>query len=197
MTPSRAVRLLSGGLLILALGCFVLTLVRITIDQAAVEQLQQLLPNAGKLPRSCIDDGVVSYTGISVMRGGSPSINNACLPGVKDPSEATLGAQPLVLLAVALLLIGIAIAARGWRWHRAVLVAICLVAIGLLVVDNLRFYTIFAARFPGADQGGGPSLLDSQAGPGLWALLGLLAGVIVLNAAYAGILFSRRALQRV
>jgi hypothetical protein len=193
-TTSRFVRGVLVALLTATLACFFLSVVRISFDQAAIDQIRQVAPNVGQPPQTCIDDGLVSYTGISLLTNSPPGINRACLSNVRDAGDAQLGVQPVVVVAALLLLAAIVSASLGRRWHRLLVAGLATVALVLMVVNNLRFFDAFQAHFGGAGPVAGPSLLQSQASAGFWAVTGLLAAACVTALGYEGVRLSRRAL---
>jgi len=114
-------RLASLLLLFSALGSLVLGMVRISFSPVFIAELQRL-PGLGTLPAACVDGGIASYSGLSLATGAAPSVNAACLTHIQDSAQASLGVQPLVLVAVLAILgaVGITLWDRaGIAWRAA------------------------------------------------------------------------------
>src|ERR1039458_10250002 len=106
-----ALRLVSLLLLLSALGSLVLDMVRISFSPVFIAELKRL-PGLGTLPAACVNGGIASYSGLSLATGGAPSVNAACLTRIQDAAQASLGVQPLVLVAV-LAILGAAAVTSG------------------------------------------------------------------------------------
>ena len=112
-----ALRLVSLLLLLSALGSLVLSMVRISFSPVFIAELQRF-PGLGTLPTACVNGGIASYSGLSLATGAAPSVNAACLTHIQDAAQASLGVQPMVLVAVLAILGAVGITLWGPRWHR-------------------------------------------------------------------------------
>ena len=107
-----ALRLASLLLLFFALGSLFLGMVRISFSPVFIAELQRL-PGLGTLPAACVDGGIASYSGLSLATGAAPSVNAACLTHIQDAAQASLGVQPMVLVAVLAILGAVGITLWG------------------------------------------------------------------------------------
>ena len=183
-----ALRLVSLLLLLSALGSLVLDMVRISFSPVFIAELKRL-PGLGTLPAACVNGGIASYSGLSLATGGAPSVNAACLTRIQDAAQASLGVQPLVLVAVLAILGAVGVTLWGPRWHRLTSGVLSVCAAVLLVVNAPNLAQAFATHF-----GHGASAVTSGPDAGLWVVDGLLLLVVVVQLASAGIAWARRAL---
>jgi hypothetical protein len=181
-------RTLSLLLLVAALASFAVSLARISFSPAFIAELQQV-PSLGKLPAACVSGGIASYSGLALALGGNPSVNSACLTQVRDAGQANLGVQPFALLGLLAVLAAGAVCAWAPRLWRLVSGALCLVAVGLLVMTTLNLGEVFARHFTrGSDAvASGPDL-------GLWVTCGPLLLVVLAQVGSVGLEWAREAL---
>ena len=183
-----ALRLASLLLLFSALGSLVLGMVRISFSPVFIAELQRL-PGLGTLPAACVDGGIASYSGLSLATGAAPSVNAACLTHIQASAQASLGVQPLVLVAVLAILGAVGITLWGPRWHRLASGPLSVGAAVLLAVDAPNLAGVFAGHF-----GHGASAVTSGPDVGLWVVDGLLLLVVLVQLASAGVAWARGAL---
>jgi hypothetical protein len=183
-----ALRLVSLPLLLAALGCLVLNMVRISFSPLLLSELQRF-PGLGTLPAACVNGGIASYSGLSLAAGGAPTVDTACLSRIQDAAQANLGVQPLVLVAVLAILGAVGITVWGPRWHRLTSGVLSICAALLLLVDAPNLAQAFAGHF-----GHGASAVTSGPDAGLWVVDGLLVVVVLAQLASAGVAWARRAL---
>jgi hypothetical protein len=181
-------RLVSLLLLLAALGSFVLGMVRISFSPTFIAALQQF-PRLGPLPAACVNGGIATYSGLSLVAGGAPAVNAGCLSQIQNPGQANLGIQPLALLAALAIVGAAAVSARGLRWHRLATGALSVVAVALLLVNTLRLVDVFAGHF---DKG--TAALASGPDLGLWVVGGLLLLAAIAQVCSAGLGWARLAL---
>jgi hypothetical protein len=184
----RLLRLVSLLLLLAVIGSFGLGMVRISFSPAFITELQQL-PGLGALPSACVSGGLATYSGLSLVAGGTPAVNAACLSKIQDTGQANLGIQPLALLAVLAVLGAAAVTIRASRGHRLVCAVLSVVAGALLVVNASRLAQVFASHF-----GRGAAAITSGPDLGLWVVTGLLLLVVLAQLGSAGLGWARRAL---
>jgi hypothetical protein len=183
-----ALRLISLPLLLAALACLYLSMVRISFSPLLLSELQRF-PGLGTLPPACVSGGIASYTGLSLAAGGAPTVNTACLSRIQDAAQADLGVQPLVLVAVLVILGAVAVTVWGPPWHRLTSALLGAGAALLLLVNAPLLAQVFAGHF-----GHGASAVTSGPDPGLWVVDGLLLLVVLAQLASAGVAWARRAL---
>lgn len=179
---TRLLRVLSLILLLAALVSLGLSMARITFSPGLLAELNAL-PGLGSLPQACVTGGIAAYSGLTLVWGGAPAVNAACLSQVQDSGQANLGIQPPALAAALLILGAVLITVRAPRRHGLMTAGLCLVAAVLLLVDALRLGGVFASHF-----GRGGSAVVSEPDLGLWVVDGLLLVVASapLAAAAAG-----------
>jgi hypothetical protein len=183
-----ALRLGSLLLLLSALGSLVLGMVRISFSPVFIAELQRL-PGLGTLPAACVNGGIASYSGLSLATGGAPSVNAACLTRIQDAAQASLGVQPLVLVAVLAILGAVGITVWGPRWHRLTSGVLSSCAAVLLAVDVPNLAQAFAGHF-----GHGAAAVTSGPDAGLWVVGGLLLLSVLAQVAVSGLVWARGAL---
>jgi hypothetical protein len=183
-----ALRVVSLLLLLSALGSLVIGMVRISFSSVFITELERF-PGLGTLPPACVNGGIASYSGLSLATGGAPSVNAACLTRIQDAAQASLGVQPLVLVAVLAILGAVGITVWGPRWHPLTSGVLSVCAAVLLVVNAPSLAQVFAGHF-----GHGASAVTSGPDAGLWVVDGLLLLVVLAQLASAGLAWTRRAL---
>jgi hypothetical protein len=183
-----ALRVVSLLLLLSALGSLVIGMVRISFSSVFITELERF-PGLGTLPPACVNGGIASYSGLSLATGGAPSVNAACLTRIQDAAQASLGVQPLVLVAVLAILGAVGITVWGPRWHRLTSGVLSVCAAVLLFVNAPSLAQVFAGHF-----GHGASAVTSGPDAGLWVVDGLLLLVVLAQLASAGLAWARRAL---
>jgi hypothetical protein len=183
-----ALRVVSLLLLLSALGSLVIGMVRISFSSVFITELERF-PGLGTLPPACVNGGIASYSGLSLATGGAPSVNAACLTRIQDAAQASLGVQPLVLVAVLAILGAVGITVWGPRWHPLTSGVLSVCAAVLLVVNAPSLAQVFAGHF-----GHGASAVTSGPDAGLWVVDGLLLLVVLAQLASAGLAWARRAL---
>lgn len=185
-----ALRLAAAVPLLGAVAASALGTVTITFSSTLVGELQ-LLPGQG-LPAPCIQHGIATYSGASLVAGTSPVVNTACLRHLAASSgQAAVGAQPLMVVAA--LLVASALAALAWRWRgwRVVAAAAPLAAALLVLLEWALFAGIFEGHFRPRVSAGAVAAVPAT---GLWTACGLLllAALVSPLAGAAG--WARRAL---
>jgi hypothetical protein len=183
-----ALRLVSLLLLLSALGSLVLSMVRISFSPVFIAELQRF-PGLGTLPTACVNGGIASYSGLSLATGGAPTVNAACLSRIQDAAQASLGVQPLVLVAVLAILGAVGVTVWGMRWHRLTSGVLSICATVLLVVDAPNLAQVFAGHF-----GHGASAVTSGPDTGLWVVDGLLLLSVLAQLTSAAVAGARNAL---
>jgi hypothetical protein len=183
-----ALRVVSLLLLLSALGSLGIGMVRISFSSVFITELERF-PGLGTLPPACVNGGIASYSGLSLATGGAPSVNAACLTRIQDAAQASLGVQPLVLVAVLAILGAVGITVWGPRWHPLTSGVLSVCAAVLLVVNAPSLAQVFAGHF-----GHGASAVTSGPDAGLWVVDGLLLLVVLAQLASAGLAWARRAL---
>jgi hypothetical protein len=183
-----ALRLASLLLLLSALGSLVLGMVRISFSPVFIAELQRF-PGLGTLPAACVNGGIASYSGLSLATGGAPAVNAACLTRIQDAAQASLGVQPLVLVAVLAILGALGVTVWGMRRHRLASGVLSTCAAVLLAVDAPNLAGVFAGHF-----GHGASAVTSGPDTGLWVVDGLLLLSVLVQLAVAGSSWARGAL---
>jgi hypothetical protein len=183
-----ALRAISLLLLLAALGSLVVSMVRISFSPLLISELQRF-PGLGTLPAACVKGGIASYSGLSLAVGGAPTVNAACLTRIQDAAQASLGVQPLVLVAVLAILGAVGITVWGPRWHRLTSGVLSVCAALLLVVNAPSLAQVFAGHF-----GHGASAVTSGPDTGLWVVDGLLVLVVLAQLVAAGFAWARQAL---
>jgi hypothetical protein len=183
-----ALRVVSLLLLLSALGSLVIGMVRISFSSVFITELERF-PGLGTLPPACVNGGIASYSGLSLATGGAPAVNAACLTRIQDAAQASLGVQPLVLVAVLAILGAVGITVWGPRWHRLTSGVLSVCAAVLLVVNAPSLAQVFAGHF-----GHGASAVTSGPDAGLWVVDGLLLLVVLAQLASAGLAWARHAL---
>ena len=176
-----ALRLVTLLLLLAAAGCFGVSMVRISFSPTFIAELQQL-PGLGALPAACVNGGIAAYNGLTLVIGGDPTVNAACLSNIQDAGQADLGVQPLALLAALAMVGAVGLILGGWRGHRLLSGALSLVAAILLALNAPHLGQVFAGHF-----GRGASAITSGPDLGLWVALGLLVLVPLVQLGAAGV----------
>ena len=176
-----ALRLVTLLLLLAAAGCFGVSMVRISFSPTFIAELQQL-PGLGALPAACVNGGIAAYSGLTLVIGGDPTVNAACLSNIQSAGQANLGVQPLALLAALGIAGALALIVWGRRGHRLLSGALSLAAAVLLALNAPHLGQVFAAHF-----GRGASAITSGPDLGLWVVLGLLVLVPLVQLGAAGV----------
>ena len=163
-------------------------MVRISFSPVFIAELQRL-PGLGTLPAACVNGGIASYSGLSLAIGAAPSVNAACLTRIQDAAQASLGVQPLVLVAVLAILGAVGVTLWGPRWHRLTSGVLSTCAAVLLAVDAPNLAQAFAGHF-----GHGAAAVTSGPDAGLWVVGGLLLLSVLAQLAVSGLVWARGAL---
>ena len=187
----RPLRIVSLILLLGALAGLGLGMARITFSPSLLAELNQI-PGLGSLPRACVTGGIAAYSGLTLVWGGPPAVNTACLSRVQDAAQANLGIQPLALVGALLILAAVLITIWAPPRHRPVTALLSLVAAVLLLVEAARLGGVFARHF-----GGAGTAVVSEPDLGLWVVDGLLLAAALAPLIVAAAGWAERALAPV
>jgi hypothetical protein len=206
----RSARGASPVLLVLAALCFLLPFVGVSCNTAAAEAalgsaFSQAGGSAGSssagAATSCLDalsgHDLATYSGLNLLTGSNPSVATSiagCGTTSAAPStEGGIGAQPLIVVAFLLILVGMVAAIlrgppRGYVAGGAALVAAVLIilansAVHTPIVDKL---TASAGGLPLSNLGSGAlgvaSFLNIHPALGFWLVLAALVLAVAANA---------------
>lgn len=209
-TITRATRGISPILLVLAALCFLLPFIGVSCNSSALQGLATSLPGGsatGAQTSNCLsaisNTDLYTYSGLNLAAGSAPStgtvppICSTTTGGTSTTSETpTVGVQPLLILALVLIVVGIAAAALRSPTRYLVALVAALVAAVLVIVNNSVAHdavrdriTALANRSSGSPNlglqslGGVGGLFNIHAAIGFTLILVALFLAVAVNAA--------------
>ncbi|MDQ6856593.1 MAG: hypothetical protein M3Z57_05915 [Candidatus Dormibacteraeota bacterium] len=190
-TVTKATRSASPILLVLAVLCFLLPFVGVSCNSAGLQGLAGSLPGgtSGSGQSACLsaisNTDLYSYSGVNLATGSAPSTANipsscSSTTGGKTSSNdsPTIGVQPLLIVALVLIVVGILATVLRSPMRYAVALAASLIAAIVVIANNSVVHNTVSDKITAlVNTSGGSSDINLQGLGGVGSFFNIHAAI--------------------